>query len=95
MKHYDKEEQKLIESIEKGEWIPTDDLKAEINEASLIAKSTRTKDTSINIRLAGSDLKILKTKALEEGAPYQALVSSVLHKYAKDKLLEANEKSSD
>ena len=95
MKYYDEEERKLIESIEKGEWVPTDDLKAEVDDARLIAKSTRAKDTRINIRLAGSDLKILKTKALEEGVPYQTLVSSVLHKYAKEKLVELNEKPSD
>ena len=85
----------MIESIEKGEWVPTDDLKAEVDDARLIAQSTRAKDTRINIRLAGSDLKILKTKALEQGVPYQTLVSSVLHKYAKEKLVELNEKSSD
>jgi predicted DNA binding CopG/RHH family protein len=42
--------------------------------------------------LASRDLKILKTIALEEGVPYQTLVSSVLHKYAKDKLVETKEK---
>ncbi len=84
MKYYDEEERLLIESIEKGEWVPDD--------ANLVARSTRAKDTRINIRLAGSDLKILKTKALEEGVPYQTLVSSVLHKYAKEKLVEAKEK---
>ncbi len=92
MKYYDDEERMLIDSIEKGEWIPIDDLQAAIDEAKLVARSTRTKDTRINIRLAGSDLKILKAKALEEGLPYQTLVSSVLHKYAKDKLVEAKEK---
>ncbi len=88
MKYYDEEERILIESIEKGEWAPVDDLQAAINEAKAIAMSTRTKDTRINIRLASRDLKILKTKALEEGVPYQTLVSSVLHKYAREKLVE-------
>jgi predicted DNA binding CopG/RHH family protein len=92
VKYYDEEERLLIESIEKGEWVPSDDLQAAIDDANLVARSTRTKDTRINIRLAGSDLKILKTKALEEGVPYQTLVSSVLHKYAKGKLVEAKEK---
>lgn len=92
MKYHDEEERRLIESIEKGEWVPTDDLQTAIEEARLVARSTRNKDTRINIRLAGSDLKILKTKALEEGVPYQTLVSSVLHKYAKEKLIEAKEK---
>lgn len=88
MKYYDEEERILIESIERREWVPVDDLQTAINEAKSIAKSTRTKDTRINIRLASRDLKILKTKALEEGVPYQTLVSSVLHKYAREKLVE-------
>jgi len=92
MKYYDKEERMLVESIEKGEWVPVDDLQTAINEAKSMARLTRTKDTRINIRLASSDLKILKTKALEEGVPYQTLVSSVLHKYAKEKLVETEEK---
>lgn len=82
----------LIEGIEKGEWVPVDDLQTAVDEAKSIARSTKTKDTRINIRLASSDLKILKTKALEEGVPYQTLVSSVLHKYAKEKLVETKEK---
>jgi len=92
MKYYDEEERILVESIEKGEWVPVDDLQTAINEAKSMARFTRTKDTRINIRLASSDLKILKTKALEEGVPYQTLVSSVLHKYAKEKLVETEEK---
>jgi predicted DNA binding CopG/RHH family protein len=84
VKYYDEEERMLIESIEKGEWVPVDDLQTAIDEARSIAMSTRTKDTRINIRLASRDLKILKTIALEEGVPYQTLVSSVLHKYAKE-----------
>jgi predicted DNA binding CopG/RHH family protein len=84
VKYYDEEERILIESIEKGEWVPVDDLQAAIDEAKSIAISTKAKDTRINIRLASRDLKILKTIALEEGVPYQTLVSSVLHKYAKN-----------
>ncbi len=50
MKYYDEEERMLIESVEKGEWVPVDDLQTAIDEAKSIAMSTRTKDTRINIR---------------------------------------------
>ena len=93
MKYYDDEERSLIESIENGEWVPVGNLQSEIDEAKEIARATRTKDTRINIRLASSDLKALKTKALEEGIPYQTLVSSVLHKYASDKLVNNKKES--
>jgi len=41
-----------------------------------------TKDKRINIRIAGKDLEEIQKKALEEGIPYQTLISSILHKYA-------------
>lgn len=93
MKYYDEEERSLIESIENGEWVPVGNLQSEIDEAKEIARATRTKDTRINIRLTSRDLKVLKTKALEEGVPYQTLVSSVLHKYASDKLVNNKKES--
>lgn len=46
-----------------------------------IAKHSVKKDKRINIRLSGRDLAALQRRALEEGIPYQTLVSSVLHKY--------------
>lgn len=46
------------------------------------------KDKRMNIRISSRDLNQLKAKALEEGIPYQTLVSSVLHKYLIGKLKE-------
>lgn len=46
-----------------------------------IAQHSVRKDKRINIRLSGRDLAALQRRALEEGIPYQTLVSSVLHKY--------------
>ena len=86
MRYYDENERDLIKSIEHGEWDSVDDLESEIEEAKKIAKATRTKDERINIRLNSGDLKLLKSKALEEGVPYQTLVSSILHKYVTGKL---------
>jgi predicted DNA binding CopG/RHH family protein len=42
----------------------------------------------MNIRIAKRDLDGLKAKAIEEGVPYQTLVSSILHKYVIGKLKE-------
>ena len=53
------------------------------------AKNTLLKDQRMNIRIAQRDLEGLKTKALEEGMPYQTLVASILHKYITGKLKEA------
>lgn len=45
------------------------------------ARETSKKDRRINIRISSRDLASLQRRALEEGVPYQTLVSSVLHKY--------------
>ncbi len=45
------------------------------------AEETFKKDKRINIRISSRDLESLQRRALEEGIPYQTLVSSVLHKY--------------
>ena len=46
-----------------------------------VAQATSKKDRRINIRISSRDLSSLQRRALEEGVPYQTLVSSVLHKY--------------
>ena len=42
----------------------------------------------INIRISNRDLQVLKKRALAEGIPYQTLVSSILHKYVDDRLVD-------
>ena len=45
----------------------------------------------LNIRISEYDLTHLKRKAEEEGMPYQTLISSVLHKYITDRLVDEKE----
>lgn len=84
----DKEEKYLIDSIEKGEWRSIADLQREIERSKEIAKETVVKDQRMNIRIAKKDLDALKVKAMEEGIPYQTLVSSIIHKYLSGSLVE-------
>jgi len=88
MKPYDKEEQELMESIENEEWVSVNNLDAEIKKAREIARSTFIKSERMNIRISPKDLNGLKVKALEEGIPYQTLVSSIIHKYLSGRLIE-------
>ncbi|HUD03210.1 MAG TPA: hypothetical protein VMR51_00195 [Patescibacteria group bacterium] len=79
----EKQELEAIESaLEKGELknaLAFDKRKKELQQ---IARSTMNKTKNINIRLSERDLYKLKTKAIEEGIPYQTLASSILHKSA-------------
>jgi len=40
----------------------------------------------VNIRISGKDLDALQKKALEEGLPYQTLISSLIHKFVSGRL---------
>jgi len=60
--------------------------KTEINRYQKISQATIRKDRRINIRIASKDLEEIQKKALEEGIPYQTLISSILHKYASGRL---------
>ena len=84
MKYYEltKEEQELLDSYEKGEFISVPIRKEVKEHFRQIARNTLNKANNINIRLAERDLSKLKRKAAEEGMPYQTLVSSVLHRFA-------------
>lgn len=76
----DREEQELLEAYEAGEL--ESDLDDERREhLAKAAEDSFKKDKRINIRISSRDLEALQRRALEEGLPYQSLVSSVLHKY--------------
>jgi predicted DNA binding CopG/RHH family protein len=78
---FNRGEKKLIESIEKGEWQSISDLQKEIEKSKEIARATLRKDQRMNIRISKKDLDALKVRAIEEGIPYQTLVSRIIHKY--------------
>jgi len=79
-KKLDKEERELLAEFERGGFdsVLTSGRKKKIQAA---AEETFKKDKRINIRISSRDLEALQRRALEEGVPYQTLVSSVLHKY--------------
>ncbi|MCW7466052.1 antitoxin [Leptospira levettii] len=82
------EEKELELSFERNEWKSVSNRKSYLNKFKIAAKNTLAKDKRMNIRIAGKDIQLLKTKALEIGIPYQTLVSSILHQYVTGKLKE-------
>jgi predicted DNA binding CopG/RHH family protein len=76
--------EKEIES-QVSEYVPLRGVKrAKVEQLLQKAKKTR----NINIRINEHDLAKLKKKAEAEGIPYQTLISSVLHKFVGDRLLD-------
>jgi len=76
----DQEEREELEAIENSEYVEVKKMKKEIEKAKLAAKANLNKTRNINIRLSEQDLYRIKAKAVEEGLPYQTLVSSIVHK---------------
>lgn len=60
------------------------DKRAKVERILERARKTR----NINIRISEHDLGRLKKRAEEEGVPYQTLISSVLHKYISERLVD-------
>jgi predicted DNA binding CopG/RHH family protein len=83
-----KEEKQLLESVEKGQWKSVKGVKGKIKTYQEYAKATLKKDRRINIRISERDLIGIQKKALEQGIPYQTLISSIIHKYVSGRLIE-------
>jgi len=84
----DKEEQELLESVERGEWQSIPAVEEEAGRHQEYARATFRQDKRINIRISSRDLVQLQQRAVQEGLPYQTLISSVLHKYAAGRMVE-------
>ena len=78
----DKEEEQILKDFEEGKYIRVKDFEQEKKRMQEIAKNTLQKTRNINLRVSQKTLQKLKSKAAEEGIPYQTLASSVLHKFA-------------
>ena len=59
-----------------------------IDRLKKFAQATVKKNKRVNIRLSSIDLEGIQSKALEEGIPYQTLMSSILHKFVIGNLVE-------
>lgn len=84
----DKEEQDILDSFEKGEWVHAENPEEEIRRHQQYAGNTLKKDKRINIRISSKDLEELQVTAVEQGLPYQTLIASILHRYVRGSLVE-------
>jgi predicted DNA binding CopG/RHH family protein len=83
------EEKEILDSFEKGEWVPVKNLAKRKKELMQHARNTLKKDKRLNIRISERDLIELQRKAIVEGLPYQTYVSTIIHKFINGKLMEA------
>jgi predicted DNA binding CopG/RHH family protein len=83
-----KEEREILDSFEKGEWIPVADLPKRRKELVEYACNILRKDRRLNIRISERDLTELQRKAVKEGLPYQSYISSIIHKFINGTLVD-------
>jgi predicted DNA binding CopG/RHH family protein len=83
--YIDKDEMELAKSLETEEWV-SDLTKKEKKQYEEYARNSLTKQKRINIRMTERDLKKIQAKAIEEGLPYQSLISMLIHKYNEGKV---------
>lgn len=79
------EDKKILEAYESANFKSVPNVKKEIARYREYAKHALHKNKRINIRISERDLIHIQRKAVEEGLPYQTLISSLLHKYANGK----------
>ncbi|HEY7335826.1 MAG TPA: hypothetical protein VH639_13145 [Bryobacteraceae bacterium] len=85
----EKDEQDILKSVEAGEWRSTQSRQRDRARYARYAREAFRKDRRVNIRISTGDLEAIQKRAIEEGLPYQTLISSLLHKYACGRLREA------
>lgn len=79
----DKYEREIEKSADSHKAIP----KKERDKIEGVLDKIR-KTRNVNIRLSESVLEQLKRRSSEEGIPYQTLISSVLHKFVTNRLID-------
>lgn len=79
----DDAEEDLIRSVEELETRPASQLRSERRqEIETMARNTiKEEREKISMSISRSDLQRLKSRALQEGVSYQALIGSIIHKY--------------
>ncbi|MEA3489171.1 MAG: antitoxin [Candidatus Omnitrophota bacterium] len=87
-----KEEQELLDSIERGEWETVENMEAKIKKFARYAKNTLKKEKRISIRMSKQDFIGIQARAVEEGVPYQTLITSVVHKFVIGRLVSRERK---
>jgi predicted DNA binding CopG/RHH family protein len=88
MNQLDPEEKAILESFENDEW-ESDFSPNRLQQWQSYAAFTIHKKQEITINISSFDLEELEAKAIQEGLPYQMLITSILHKYVTGKLIES------
>jgi predicted DNA binding CopG/RHH family protein len=88
MKNLNREERKLLAAFERGALKSVITSEAALRRYQEYARATLSKPQRVNIRLSAQTLAGIRSRAAEEGMPYQTLMATVLHKYTTGRFVE-------
>jgi predicted DNA binding CopG/RHH family protein len=88
MKKLSREEQQLLAAFERGALRSVITSEGALRRYQEYARATLGKPQRVNIRLSAQTLAGIRSRAAEEGMPYQTLMATVLHKYTAGRLVE-------
>ncbi|RLC35469.1 hypothetical protein DRH14_00940 [Candidatus Shapirobacteria bacterium] len=82
----DPQEQKINKDYNNNKFVSLKHIEKETDELIKLSKNYLKKTKNINIRISQPVLLKLKSKAVNNGMPYQTLISTLLHQYANGKV---------
>jgi len=88
MKKLNREEQQVLAAFESGALRSVITSEVALRRYQKYARATLAKQQRVNIRLSAQTLADIRSRAAEEGMPYQTLMASVLHKYTTGRFVE-------
>ena len=88
MKKLNREERQLLSAFERGALKSVITSEAALRRYRDYARATLSKPQRVNIRLSAQTLAGIRSRAAEEGMPYQTLMATVLHKYTTGRFVE-------
>jgi len=88
MKRLSREEQHLLAAYDRGALRSVITSEIALRRYQAYARATLSKQQRVNIRLSAQTLAEIRSRAAEEGMPYQTLMATVLHKYTTGRLVE-------
>ena len=83
----DEEEQEIENAVAAGEYVPAADQAGRLKEWKQAVENYKKKKV-VTVRIYERTLRDLKVKAMQDGIPYQTLLTSILHKYVTGRLVE-------
>ncbi len=84
----DPEERDILESYERGEWQPVENVHEEIRRYEAYARATLERESLISIALSTEDLREISQRADQAGLRSDEFIANIVHQFVSGELVE-------